>query len=97
VHLIYIIPPIAGIALAAAIGWLIERENVPRKEVPRGSNEKSRHRPPDGIRDTSGGPAVHPAAVPEPDHALCGLSRTEGRVLANPGGAPMRTDGTGSL
>jgi inhibitor of cysteine peptidase len=28
VHLIYLIPPVAGIALAAAIGWLIERENV---------------------------------------------------------------------
>jgi hypothetical protein len=27
VHLIYIIPPVAGIALAAAIGWLIERHD----------------------------------------------------------------------
>jgi hypothetical protein len=69
VHLIYIIPPLTGIALAAAIGWLIERENVPRKEVPHGSDEKSRHGPPDRLCDATGGPAVRPG---EGDGATAG-------------------------
>jgi hypothetical protein len=69
VHLIYILPPVTGIALAAAIGWLIERENAPRKEVPHRPNEKVGDRPPDGIRDTSGGPAVCPS---EGDGATAG-------------------------
>lgn len=68
-HLIYLIPPVVGIALAAAIGWLIERENIRRKEVPRGPNEKVGDRPPDGIRDALGSPAVQPA---EGDGATAG-------------------------
>jgi hypothetical protein len=69
VHLIYLVPPVAGIALAAAIGWLIERENVPRKEVPHRPDEKVGDRPPDGIRDATGSPAVRPG---EGDGATAG-------------------------
>jgi hypothetical protein len=58
VHLIYLIPPAAGIVLATAIGWLIERENVAKKEVLRGPDETTLHGPPDGLSNASGGPAI---------------------------------------
>jgi hypothetical protein len=69
VHLIYLVPPVAGIALATLVGWLIERENSVKKEVLRGPDEKVGERPPDGIRDASGGPAVCPG---EGDGATAG-------------------------
>jgi hypothetical protein len=69
VHLIYLIPPVAGIALATLIGWLIERENIARKEVSHGPNEKTGDSPPDGIRDATGSPAVRPG---EGDGAIAG-------------------------